>query len=199
MRENLKKARKEAGMTQEQVEKELKMRGKLYKIIKNGNLIVCKDGTVYKKYRAGWKEFVTTSRQPYISIRIGYKETMQNYVVHRLIAEAFIPNPCFYEQVNHINGNTHDNRADNLEWCDCGYNVRDAVARHQPLYITNLRKIRSEYGYTISTMSKYLGILRGKYRDIENAREKPIPIVSRKLEEMFGQSIEYLLEEAKDE
>lgn len=53
-----------------------------------------------------------------VSLRkvVNGKRTRQTFYVHRLVAEAFVPNPDNKPTVNHINEDHHDNRAENLEW-----------------------------------------------------------------------------------
>lgn len=62
---------------------------------------------------------------PYHRVRIGGK----NKRVHRLVAQAFHDNPHGLPEVDHINGDSIDNRASNLEWVSAKENAERRAAQ----------------------------------------------------------------------
>lgn len=54
----------------------------------------------------------------YCRAHLSKNGSAKSILVHRLVAQAFIPNPNDYPQVNHLDCNPSNNRVDNLEWCN---------------------------------------------------------------------------------
>lgn len=68
-------------------------------------------------------------RQGYLCTRVMDKNYKSHCLyVHRLVAEAFIPNPMNKPTVNHIDGNKHNNHVDNLEWNTFSENNKHSIA-----------------------------------------------------------------------
>ena len=63
----------------------------------------------------------------YFSVVLAKDGNKKTTSVHRLVAKAFIPNPLEKPQVNHIDGNKINNRADNLEWVTAKENTIHSV------------------------------------------------------------------------
>ena len=59
----------------------------------------------------------------YLQVKLWKDGKAKKYLVHRLVAEAFIPNPDNLPQINHIDENKQNNCMDNLEWCSRSYNM----------------------------------------------------------------------------
>lgn len=94
-----------------------------------GKYSITNDGRVWshKRYKArvGWRKLrISTSGYIIVDLVPGKRRTWQ---VHRLVAEAYIPNPLKLPVVNHKNGDRTDNRVENLEWCTQKDNLKHAA------------------------------------------------------------------------
>lgn len=101
----------------------------------------------------------------YYQVSLSRDNKIKSYSVHRLVAEAFIPNPHNYPCVNHRNENKLDDRVENLEWCDHLYNVqygtgieRQVSKRSKPvLMFTQLGHLVREFK-SVNQAARELGI-----------------------------------------
>ena len=90
-------------------------------IINFENYQISDDGRVWSKKSNKWLKPIDVNGYKQASLYKNGKEYKR--LVHRLVAEAFIPNPNNYEEINHINEDKSDNRVENLEWCTQSYNI----------------------------------------------------------------------------
>lgn len=93
----------------------------------------------------------------YLSVNFCVNKKRKKCLVHRLVAQAFIPNPQNLTQVNHIDENKLNNDYRNLEWCTYEYNNNygshnEKIAK--PIYCIELSKTFS----SLTQASKELGI-----------------------------------------
>lgn len=86
----------------------------LYKISNTGKVLSIKNNRIIKNM----------IKNGYENIEFWKNNKRKHMSVHRLIAEAFIPNPENKPHINHINSIRNDNRIENLEWCTPKENIQ---------------------------------------------------------------------------
>lgn len=90
-------------------------------------LVHYKDGR-----KANYKgRLVAVNSRPngYLKANLYKNHTMKNVSVHRLVAEAFIPNPEGHPEINHKDEVKTNNDVSNLEWCTSSYNSNYGTAK----------------------------------------------------------------------
>lgn len=63
----------------------------------------------------------------YIRVMLCNDNKRKELFIHKLVAEAFIPNPENKPQVDHLNTNILDNNVNNLRWCTQSENIRNPI------------------------------------------------------------------------
>ena len=117
--------------------KDIKGYEKLYQISNLGRIrsLIKKHPKILKQHNIG----------VYKRISLSKNKQKKHYLVHRLVAETFIPNPNQYPQVNHLKPATMeycDNSVHNLEWCNQRQNV---IHGYKYGNMSKINKQRAEY------------------------------------------------------
>ena len=96
--------------------------------VKEIEYIVSSDGKVYSTNTCGASYYhkeisQRLNKDGYLQVTVGKTGNRSQYRVHRMVAEAFIPNPDNLPEVNHKDYNRTNNNVNNLEWCTHADNV----------------------------------------------------------------------------
>lgn len=94
-----------------------------------------------KSFRRGKRAYCPTeyilknsiTDKGYCMVTLYNNTKREKFLVHRLVAEAFIPNPNSMPHINHIDENKTNNCVNNLEWCTPQYNNCYGTARFRAM------------------------------------------------------------------
>lgn len=115
-----------------------------------------------KSLRFGKEKIMKILKYPngYLKINLYKQKSVKTYQLHRLVANAFIPNPNNYPIINHKDEDKTNNRFDNLEWCSYSYN--NTYGKHGLRMLRSCKKVQCiETGvkyYSQSEVERQTGI-----------------------------------------
>ena len=135
----------------------------LYKISNLGRVMSLYKGTKLRKKVAILKPNIRENGYESVSLYMNKKK--RGYLVHRLVAMAFIPNPDNLPAVNHKDECKTNNTPENLEWCTVRYNncygtarIRHALTNGRPVIQMNGYRMEIARYKTLSIAEELLGL-----------------------------------------
>ena len=132
-------------------------------------------------YRGTGKEKVLKNIEDYkgyLMVGLTKNGKQKKFKIHRLVAEAFIPNPEGKPCIDHINTIRNDNRVENLRWVTYKENNNNQLTKKK--YSENHREQTGEnhpmYGkhHSEETKKKMSEAKKGKYCGENNPNSKPV-------------------------
>ena len=97
-------------------------------------------------------------RGDYLIVHLCKDNKPSNFAVHRLVAIAFVPNQYNKPHIDHIDGDRHNNHADNLRWCTCRENINNPNTL--PSRCKRVEQIDANDGTTIKIWPSTISVSR---------------------------------------
>ena len=102
-------------------------------------IVIGKDGVKYP-FKGRILRSYPNIQLDYYQVSLWKNNKEEHKYIHKLVAEAFIPNPLNLPEVNHIDGNRQNNNISNLEWVDSLGNKLHAIKTGLKIYTNRLTK-----------------------------------------------------------
>lgn len=128
----------------------------MYQVSNQGRIFSLRNNKILKPKK---------TRTGYYRVSLSAKGIRKDYLVHRLVANAFIPNPEKKLTVNHINENKHDNCIENLEW---------ATQSEQNIHGTRIARVIASTDYKGRNINYELVAAKHDYHQINRKQMKPV-------------------------
>jgi len=140
------------------------------------NYTVYTDGTVINT-DTNYVKKATLGKHGYYCLDLQYLGSKKKFLVHRLVAMAYIPNPDNLPYVNHMDGCKTNNNLDNLEWC---------TPKHNAQHASKMGLLKRDYSVTDTQVKEWLDfvLLGNTYAEAKGKFNFGVPYMSVKCKEL---------------
>ena len=152
----------------EEVWKDIRGYEGLYQVSNVGRVKRVKTGRILKGIFSGYG---------YVQVDLSKEGCTSKKLIHRLVAQAFIPNVDNKLEVNHINEDKTNNRVDNLEWVTRKennnhgtHNEKVSKSKSTPIIATHIKTGDSKEFYGASECARQLGLNPARISEVINGK-----------------------------